>query len=163
MTTLHSLCKSAGLARITTYIASGNVVFESAKSERAVKAALESKLAAYAGKPVAVIVRTAREWSDVLRANPFPRAPANRTVAIFLNDPPAAHVLERAVGRDAEEFALGVREIYVSYGIGMAHSKLKFPGAAGGTARNMNTVARVAGIAEGYAVPARPATARRTR
>ncbi|SIT48502.1 conserved hypothetical protein [Paraburkholderia ribeironis] len=39
--------------------------------------------------------------------------------------------------------ALGTREIYVHYGNGMAHSKLKIPAAKTGTARNMNTVAKL--------------------
>ena len=43
--------------------------------------------------------------------------------------------------------ALGTREIYVSYGQGMADSKLKIPVAKTGTARNLNTVAKLADLA----------------
>ena len=39
--------------------------------------------------------------------------------------------------------ALGTREIYVHYGDGMADSKLKIPAAKTGTARNMNTIAKL--------------------
>jgi len=42
-----------------------------------------------------------------------------------------------------EEMRLGVREIYVHYGAGMARSKLKIPAAKHGTARNMNTIAKI--------------------
>jgi uncharacterized protein (DUF1697 family) len=42
---------------------------------------------------------------------------------------------------------LGTREIYVHYGQGMASSKLKIPAAKTGTARNMNTIARLAEMA----------------
>jgi uncharacterized protein (DUF1697 family) len=52
------------------------------------------------------------------------------------------------LGRDDEEVALGLKEIYVHYGANMARSKLKIPGAATGTARNMNTVAKLAEIAK---------------
>ena len=38
----------------------------------------------------------------------------------------------------------GTREVYVHYSNGMAHSKLKIPAAKTGTARNMNTVAKLA-------------------
>jgi len=38
---------------------------------------------------------------------------------------------------------LGVREIFVHYGSGMGHSKLKIPAAKPATARNMNTVAKL--------------------
>ena len=40
--------------------------------------------------------------------------------------------------------ALGAREIYVHYRSGIGTSKLKIPAAARGTARNMNTVAKLA-------------------
>lgn len=42
---------------------------------------------------------------------------------------------------------LGKREIYVRYGAGMADSKLKIPAATTGTARNMNTVAKLVELA----------------
>lgn len=43
-----------------------------------------------------------------------------------------------------EEVALGKREIYVHNGDRMADSKLKIPAAKTGTARNMNTLAKLA-------------------
>jgi uncharacterized protein (DUF1697 family) len=46
-----------------------------------------------------------------------------------------------------EEIRLGAREIYVYYGSGMGKSKLKIPAAKSGTARNMNTVAKLAEMA----------------
>ena len=102
-----------GFEGVRTYIASGNVVFISRKSESAVKKALEARLEAYAGKPVGVMVRTAAEMQAVLKANPFPTAPGNRTVAIFLDAKPPADTLATAKGRKDEEIGLGAREIYV--------------------------------------------------
>jgi uncharacterized protein (DUF1697 family) len=147
MSDLKALCEMAGLADIRTYIASGNVVCRSDKTEAKVKAAVEAALAAYAGKPVGVLVRTAAEMAKVLAANPFPDAAPNRTVAIFLDAPPPADALDKATGRATEEIRLGQREIYVHYGDGMAHSKLAIPAAKAGTARNMNTVAKLVEMA----------------
>ena len=79
--------------------------------------------------------------AEVLASNPFPKAPGNSTVAIFLDAAPLDTALKTLSGRVDEEVALGLREIYVSYGPNMGRSKLKIPGAAKGTARNMNTVA----------------------
>jgi uncharacterized protein (DUF1697 family) len=42
---------------------------------------------------------------------------------------------------------LGLNELYVHYGEGMAQSKLKIPAAKTGTARNMNTVGKLAEMA----------------
>jgi uncharacterized protein (DUF1697 family) len=147
MSELKEICEKAGFSKVRTYIASGNVLLASARPESHVKATLEAALKAYAGKPVGVMVRTAAEMADVLANNPFPDAPANRTIAIFLDQPPPDGTLARVSGRNGEEVRLGTREIYVHYGDGMGRSKLKIPDAGSGTARNMNTVAKLAALA----------------
>lgn len=147
MTELKSMCEAAGFKGVKTYIASGNVVFQSPKTEAQVKAALGASLAAYAGKPVAIAVRTAEEMAAVLANNPFPEMPGNCTVAIFLDSAPVADALQAVSGRIREEMRLGLREIYVYYPDNMGESKLKIAAAKNGTARNMNTVAKLAEMA----------------
>ena len=80
MAELQAMCEAEGYAGVRTYIASGNVVFHTGLVEVQVKAALERRLLAYAGKPVRVLVRTAAELARVLAANPFPDESPNRTV-----------------------------------------------------------------------------------
>jgi uncharacterized protein (DUF1697 family) len=147
MSELKEMCEALGFAGVRTYIASGNVVFESRKSEAAVKKALEASLEAYAGKPVGVLVRTGAEMQAVLKANPFPKMAPNRTVAVFLDKPPPADALAAVKGRKDEQIKLGRREIYIHYGDGMGQSKLVVPAAKAGTARNINTVAKLAEMA----------------
>jgi uncharacterized protein (DUF1697 family) len=147
MTELVAMCEACGFARVRTYIASGNVVFDFKGSASHVKALLEARLAAYAGKPVGVLVRTAAEMSEVLNANPFPDAAQNRVVAIFLDASPTDDALQHARGQANEELRLGTREVYVHYADGIGESKLKIPSAKAGTARNMNTVAKLAAMA----------------
>jgi len=147
MSELKAMCEELGLTAVRTYIASGNVVFTSRKSEAANKSALEKRLAAYAGKPVGVLVRSAAEMAQVLADNPFPKAAPNRTVAIFLDGKPPKDTLSGVRGRKNEEIKLGRREIYVQYGEGMGQSKLVIPAAKTGTARNINTVATLAKMA----------------
>jgi uncharacterized protein (DUF1697 family) len=149
MTELKAMCVAEGFADVQTYIASGNVVFASGLPAAMVKAALEKRLAAYAGKPVGVIIRTAMELAAVLKANPFPRAQPNFTVAIFLDGPPPANTLAAIKGRQDEEVRLGKREIYVAYASGMGRSKLKIPAATKGTARNINTIGKLVELAAG--------------
>ena len=148
MSELKALCEQAGLGNVQTYIASGNVLFETSLTEAEIKATLEAALRTYAGKPIGVIVRTAFELAEILAENPFPTARPDRIVTIFLDGPPASDTLEQITGRDDEEVRLGRREIYVHYGVGMGQSKLKIPAAKAGTARNMNTVARLVALAE---------------
>jgi uncharacterized protein (DUF1697 family) len=147
MSDLKRMCEALGFGGVRTYIASGNVVFISRKSEAAVKAALEDRLEAYAGKPIGVLVRTAAEMALVAAENPFPNAPPNRNMALFLDRAPPADTLAAVRGRNDEEIGLGRREIYIHYGEGMAKSKLVVPAAKTGTARNMNTVAALARMA----------------
>ena len=147
MVDLKGMCEDAGFAQVQTYIASGNVVFKSAASAKKVKAELEARLLAYAGKPVGVVVRTAAEMTTVLAANPFPKAAPNHTVAIFLDEPPAKEALAHAVGVKDEEMRLSAREFYVFYPSGQGMSKLRIPAAKNGTARNMNTVGKLVEMA----------------
>jgi uncharacterized protein (DUF1697 family) len=147
MSELKAMCEAAGFADVRTYIASGNVLFTSQLGEAAVRKTLEQRLHAYAGKPVGVLIRNAAEMAAVLAANPFPEAPGNRVVAIFLDAPPPANALEEVKHRKDERLACGKREIYVHYGDGMADSRLTIPAAKAGTARNINTIAKLAELA----------------
>ncbi len=147
MSDLKRLCEQAGFQNIRTYIASGNVVAERDGSGTQAKAALEAELTAYAGKPIGVIVRTAAEAAKVAALNPFHHRAANRTVAIFLDHAPPPEALKDIKGQANEEIRLSAREIYVHYPDGIGRSKLRVPAADGGTARNMNTVAKLAAMA----------------
>ena len=147
MSGLKAIGEAAGFAEVRTFIASGNVIFKSGKSEAEIRTALEAGLQAYAGKPIGVLVRTAAELAAVLQANPFPKAAPNLTVAIFLNKAPPATALSQIAGQAGEEVRLGKREIYVHYRDGIGKSKLKIPAAADGTARNLNTIAKLTVLA----------------
>jgi len=141
------MCVDAGFTRVETYIASGNVVFDSKAAAARVKAALESLLLAHAKKPVGVMVRTAAEIADVMKANPFRKTEPKYTYVVFLDARPPRDALGHAAGVNGEELALGKREIFIHYPNGMGRSRLRIPAAMNGTARNMNTVARLAALA----------------
>lgn len=149
MAELTAMYAALGFTRVRTYIASGNAVFDSDRDATSIKAALEARLAAYAGRPVGVCLRTGPEMVAVLAANPFPDAAPNRTLVTFLDAPPPADALDHAKHRTSERLALGAREIYVDFGDRdtMAGSRLAIPAAARGTARNMNTVAKLTQMA----------------
>ncbi len=150
MTDLVTICEAAGFRSVRTYIASGNAVFTSALGVAETKNALEARLQSFTGRSTSVIVRTAGEMAAVLAGNPFPDVPGNRVVAIFLDRPTSPADLTGVIGQGVDEaIKLSNREIYVRYGAGMAHSKLRIPTAEAGTARNMNTVSKLAVMATG--------------
>jgi uncharacterized protein (DUF1697 family) len=148
MADLRAIAEGLGLERPRTFIASGNLLFTSGKSEAAIKAALEAAVGKHMSREVGVMVRTADEMADVAKTNPFAGEPGNKVVAIFLDDAPPGDAIAQAKHVADERLALGRREIYVHYPSGQGRSKLQIPAAARGTARNMNTVVKLAELAK---------------
>jgi uncharacterized protein (DUF1697 family) len=148
MSDLKAIGEELGLGSPRTFIASGNLIFTSSQAEEPLRKRLESRLSEHMGTEVPVLIRSASEMEAVAAANPFKDEPGNRVVAVFLNDPPSPDALSGATGAREERMALGSREIYIAYGSGMADSKLRIPTAAKGTARNMNSVGKMAKIAK---------------
>ena len=146
MAQLQALCAQAGFTRVRTYIASGNVVFETTLPRAAARAALASRLEAWAGKPMGVMLRSHAELARLLDENPFPDASPNRLVIIFMDAALAPDWRETLKGHRDEQLHAGPGALYVHYGDGMAQSKLVIPAAKAGTGRNLNTVARLAAM-----------------
>jgi uncharacterized protein (DUF1697 family) len=144
MATLKAIGEACGFSDPRTYIASGNLLLDSCLDETQVKAELEARLAAWAGKPIAVFVRTAAELEAIVAANPFPDAHGSRHMVFFYEAPPPPDLIERCRDRVGERLALGARELHVDYGEGIRTSKLKIPDKESRTARNMNTVRKLA-------------------
>jgi len=148
MSDLKSMCEDLGFESVKTYIASGNVIFKSTTSASKVKSALESKLNAYAGKPVGVIIRSIANLKSILNANPFPNAEPSKATVLFLDRKAKQSDISESSGEKNEELSAGVKELYVHYPEGMGTSRLKIPAAKSGTARNINTVRKLILLAE---------------
>jgi uncharacterized protein (DUF1697 family) len=143
MADLKALCADLGFSRIETYIASGNVIFDCDMAAAKVQTQLEQRLLAYAGKAVGAFVRTAAEMRAVLNNNPFSDKELKYTHSHFLHTKPPSDAFKDVRGQAGEDLRLGRREIYVYYPSGMGQSKLMIPAARLGTARNLNTVAKL--------------------
>jgi uncharacterized protein (DUF1697 family) len=102
----------------------------------------------FAGRNIPVLIRTAREMAAIVKANPFVDTDPARTMAIFLDNAPPKDTLATAKGQTQEEISLGKREIYVHYGAGQGNTKLRLAASEFGTARNSNTVAKLAAMAK---------------
>jgi uncharacterized protein (DUF1697 family) len=150
MADLKAIAGELGLGSPRTFIASGNLLFTSDKPEEQLRLMLEQRLQTRMGRDVRVMLRSADEMNAAVQANPFEDTPGNRVQAFFMNEPPPADL--RATIRnqaDDERVAAGAREVYVAYGErGIGKSRLRIPVAEAGTARNMNTVARLAQLAK---------------
>ena len=146
MSDLKAIAEELGLGSPTTFIASGNLLFISDKEEKEVAIMLEKAIGKHMGVDVPVMVRSTAEMAQIARDNPFADQPGSKVIAIFLPAAPATNALETADRIEDEQLALGNREIYVAYPSGLGRSKLRLPAAAGGTARNMNSVGKIAAL-----------------
>ena len=132
MPKLVKLFEKAGARDVSTYIQSGNVLFEAT-------AAVAKKLPAAIGMPC--VLRTADEWRAL--AHPFD-APAKFLHVVFLADKRDASVLDPARS-PPDRFEVHGREIYLHCPNGIGNSKLTttyFDSKLGTTTtiRNWNTV-----------------------
>jgi uncharacterized protein (DUF1697 family) len=158
---MPDLCKllaSLGLRDVKSLLQSGNVIFATdGPAGAALEAKLEAAVAKKFGVQTAFYVRTAREWNAIAAHNPYPDAarddPSHLVVMCFKAPLAAKDVaaLQAAItGRETVQ-ADG-REAYFVYPDGIGTSKLtnavieRKLGAAG-TARNWNTVLKLAAAA----------------
>ena len=146
---LKAMGEACGFEQARTFINSGNLLFASDLAEAAVQKRMEERLVEFFGKPTAVFVRSAKEIARAVESNPFADDKPSRVMAHFIDDVPAQEMIDDARDVAGERMALGPRLIYVSYGEGIGSSKLKLPAVKQGTARNMNSVAKIAELLAG--------------
>lgn len=149
MAELRARCTALGFANVRTYIASGNLVFESALSPKRVQAMLESLVHEMLGKPAAVLLRSPAELAALEKANPFRDAEGNRVIVMFLEQPPAKDALKGWKIPGDEELRIVGRELFIHFPSGQGKSKLKIPFQDIGTGRNLNTVRTLLEMARG--------------
>ena len=146
MADLRTMGIALGFADVRTFIASGNLLFASTLDEAAIKALLETALAAHAGKRVAVFVRTAAELAAIVAGDPFPDAIGARHMVHFLHGAPPPDAIATVRDRQGERIALGTREIHVDYAANIRDTRLKFGAKFESTARNINSVRKLASL-----------------
>lgn len=152
MAPLRATCVAAGWARVETVLASGNVVIDGGRARaEAVAQKLEALIAAHFNIATTAILRDAAALEKAAAEFPYPDCPANRALTIFLERAPrateAAALTAFVAGRD--RFAIAGDVIYVDASNGVADIKIT-PAAMRrhlgqiGTARNLNTVVKLA-------------------
>ena len=142
MEDLRRICADCGFENDTTCIASGNTALSHVLDPNAISHKLSAALEIYAGKPVGVFVRSHAELRQVALATPFAEV-AGKGYRCFVDEDPEASIEVSIKGQTNEVIYPSAGVIYVYYPNRMSTSKLKLIGAAQGTARNMNTVAKM--------------------
>jgi uncharacterized protein (DUF1697 family) len=97
MAELRTHCAALGWTDVSTYIQSGNVVFDADCDAAAAEAALETRIRDAYGFEAPAIVRTHAQWRRYAPANPFPdaaRETPNYLLMLVSKRPPAAGAVE---------------------------------------------------------------------
>lgn len=152
MKELRSLLEALDLANVKTYIQSGNVVFQ---SERTDKAILSQEITAAIEKDhgfaPAILLLEQAELDAAMAANPFPQAVNEpKSLHLFFLEPaptePDLSALDE-LKKDTEEFALINKVFYLHAPEGIGRSKLADRFGRGWkvtiTARNWRTVSKL--------------------
>ncbi len=152
MAELRSVCESLALRQVSTYLQSGNVVFQAqTTSAPALARTLESGIEQHFGFTVDLFLRTAAELNAVVDKSPFAgRQPPqqNWLTVMFLEAPPAGVELQRFIDTYAgpEQLIPQGRELFIYYTNGIGRSKLPqamAPLKLHGTGRNWNTILKL--------------------
>jgi len=154
MEALRDLLGKMRFADVRSVIQSGNLVFRTRSGDNgALERRLESEVARTLGLRTEIFVRTAPEWTDVVRQNPFPemakRDPGHLVLTVLRESPPpsAWDALRSAIRGREEVRGIG-RQAYFVYPDGTGRSTLT-PAlierklGTRGTSRNWNTVTRL--------------------
>jgi uncharacterized protein (DUF1697 family) len=116
MAELRRHFESLGFTNVETFIASGNVIFESkSKNTKALEKEIESKLHEALGYQIGIFIRPADELSEIANYQPFKGAGADAGLYIaFLPDPPEKAVREKLLSfnNKTDEFHFHNRELY---------------------------------------------------
>ena len=156
MDALRLLVTGLEHSNVSTYIQSGNVIFDSRKGTAAtIAAGIEARIVTDLGMQVSVMVRSGDELAGIVQKNPFlPGADPATLYVIFLASPPEGASLTRLDPKQVvpDEFRVVGRDIYARYPNGYGRSKMTntfFENRLRlrGTARNWNTVLKLATLA----------------
>lgn len=151
MAGFRDLLADLGFRRVETLIQSGNAVFEADGDPASLEAAIRHAVAAIHGFAPEVFLRSAAEMAAAAKDHPFAGAEGSRVHVFFLRDAPQVPwdaLKSFAAPGDAWSVAPGRVTLFLPGGIG--RSKLaerlarQLPP---NTARNLNTVAKLAEMA----------------
>lgn len=156
MDDLRKLFERLGLANVETFIASGNVIFESqAEDTQALEKRIESRLRAALGYDVATFIRSAAELAEVALYQPFPAVDlaveGTSLYIAFLRDVPGEQARQElaAFRTEADDFHVTGREVYwlcrtrisdSTFSGALLEKKMRMPA----TMRNSTTVRKLA-------------------
>lgn len=156
MAELRELADSLGLKNPRTYVASGNLVFETGECPEHIASDLEHAIEQRLGFPVDVIARSASDRHAYVQSNPFPEAAraAPKWVWMFLSkEPPREQAVEELTGAAPDLRVLQAGDaiwVHMPEGVAKAMLRIKWDRVIGSpsTSRNWRTVETIGRMLE---------------
>jgi uncharacterized protein (DUF1697 family) len=155
MDQLRQFFEAMGFANVETFIASGNVIFESkSKDTTALQRQIEKHLHKGLGYEVATLVRTLDELDHIANYRPFAESelnrPGNTLYVGFIADNPSKAVSQKveSLATDVDDLKVAGREVYWLLRTAFSDSQMSGPIlertlGTKVTFRNINTVRRI--------------------
>lgn len=154
---LRKALTAAGFTNVATYINSGNAIVRSPLPRARVVAAVADVCREKFGYDKAIFARTRAEWERMIASNPFAAeadaAPATVHAALLAARPDPGRIKRLREGAgpgERIEIVGNVAWLHTPHGFGTSKLGEKFDRGIGvtNTARNWNTVRRLAGLAK---------------
>ena len=125
MAALKLLFEDLGFQNLTTYIQSGNVVFSSEEMD-GLSERISKEIEKRFGWDLPVLVKTAYEIAEILKACPFEETKKAEAYFMLLASPPKDELMEavREISYPNEEFVLTPECVYIYFGNGYGNAKL---------------------------------------
>lgn len=161
MADLREALNRIGLARVQTYIQSGNILFESDEDETVLRQQIERVITDEFGLSIRTIIRTSEEMNAIASSCPFTeeqiaKAGTESTgevlyVSMLLEEPPADRVEKlKPYQTEGEMFHLTGNNMYLLFNPSIRNSKLAIQADKLGvptTVRNWKTINKLAALA----------------
>lgn len=148
---LRRLFEELGFSNVETFIASGNVVFDSpSKNTKSLEKKIEGHLQKALGYRVDTFLRTTAELAEIATYKPFKDADGHTLFIVFIADLPSAKIVQTLLACDtkADAFHSQGREVYwlcrgKFLDSEFSGAKLEKTLGMAATVRNANTIRRI--------------------
>jgi uncharacterized protein (DUF1697 family) len=161
MTDLKTALENIGMARVQTYIQSGNVLFESQEGETSLRKRFEQEIEAVFGITLTVVLRTAEQLERIVGNCPFSEEALAEAAATcegeslyvaMLPEAPSQLGIEKlaAANNEEDEYRIDGQDVYLLFRHSIRDAKLgtnlKKLGVSA-TVRNWNTMTKLMKLA----------------
>lgn len=155
MADLRELLNKVGLEKVTTYIQSGNVIFQSSQSAKTLESIIKQAIVDRFGFDVPVIIKTRLELATIFEDCPFPQSKKENSYFTLLSQKPNKNLVkiasEKTYPNEEYEILNDCIYFYAEKGYGNAKFNLSWFEKTlhvNATARNYKTMVKLLSLSQ---------------